>query len=226
MIAESLYLRGALVAYAPQARSLTEPLAYLPFRFNPESISRSFSASQGLQSQPADDGKTTSRPDAEAAAVPSNASSGSFRESFSLRLRFDVHEREQTVSLLPPALGVTPELAALETLMAPADDGLRLSFEEEGHPVRPEPPTLLLVWGPRVTPVRLTALRIDETVYNAFLNPVRAEVEASFEVISGKDKAQGALVQGVHQAMALKRRSLAALFLSNTAAQGGGILPL
>ena len=50
-------------------------------------------------------------------------------------------------------------------------------------PARPRP-TVLFVWGrKRVLPVRIASLKIDESVYNNQLNPVRAEIEASLEVL-------------------------------------------
>jgi hypothetical protein len=223
MTAEPLYLRGALVAYHPKARSFTDNLAYIPFRFNPESISRFFSASRGAQSQSVNgNGQPAAEP--RPAGVSPNAINGPFQESFSLRLRFDVHERDEAMPLLPLNLGIAPELAALEMLMDPVDSGILDPSNAGAGWV--ETPTLVLVWGSRVTPVRLKSLSIDETVYNALLNPVRAEVEASFEVVSRDDAAQGSFVQGIHQAMAIKRYSLARLFQANTVAQGGGILPL
>ena len=225
MIAEPLYLRGALVAYPPRASLLSKHLAYLPFRFNPESISRTLSAAQGPQHMSAGGNTDITASSSDKGASSPNAPNGAFTESFSLKLRFDVHEREQTASLLPPALGIAPELAVLETFLAPvASDKSRVSKGE--HAAMPETPTLVLVWGARVSPVRLTSLRIDETLYNAFLNPVRAEVEASFTVVSSADASQGKFIKGIHDAMAIKRQALAYSFMANTAAQGGGILPL
>ena len=44
------------------------------------------------------------------------------------------------------------------------------------------------VWGrKRVLPVRIASLKIDESVYNNHLNPVRAEIEASLEVLGEAD---------------------------------------
>jgi len=220
MIAEPLYLRGALVAYPPRATLVAKHLAYLPFRFNPESISRSLSASQGPNHTSATGKTDLGESSSNKSSSSPNAANGPFTESFSLKLRFDVHERERTVSLIPPALGITPELAVLETFIVP------IASDTTNNQAKPETPTLLLVWGARITPVRLTSLRIDETLYNAFLNPVRAEVEASFVVVSSADDSQGRFIKGLHEATAIKRRALAYTFMANTAAQGGGILPL
>lgn len=226
MIAEPLYLRGALIAYSPRARSLANHLAYIPFRFNPESISRTLSASQGAQPAPQNEGKPSADSAQTAGSVSGNASTGSFSESFTLTLRFDVHERDKTVALLPPALGVAPELAALESLLAPVKVMDVVDKLGNSHPASPEPPLLVFVWGARVTPVRVTNMTIKETLYNAFLNPVRAEVDVALAVISQTDMAQSGFIRGIHQAMAVKRDALARGFLANTVAQGGGILPL
>lgn len=225
MTAEPLYLRGAIIAYSPRARSLANHLAYIPFRFNPEFISRTLSAGQAAQPTPLNDPKPSGDSALATGSVSANASTGAFTESFTLTLRFDVHERDKTVALLPPALGVAPELAALESLLVPVP--LMDAVDDKGsHPASPEPPTLVFVWGARVTPVRLTNMTIKETLHNAFLNPVRAEVDVSLAVISQTDKAQSRFIRGIHQAMAVKREALAKSFLANTVAQGGGILPL
>ncbi len=69
----------------------------------------------------------------------------------------------------------------------------------------PEAPLTLFVWGPeRVLPVRLESLNITEEAHDALLNPVRARVELSLNVLSAHDfKASqpGFYLFMVHQVM-------------------------
>jgi hypothetical protein len=54
--------------------------------------------------------------------------------------------------------------------------------------VPPEAPLTLFVWGEkRVLPVRLTSFSITEEAYDPALNPIRAKVELSLQVLSYAD---------------------------------------
>ena len=54
--------------------------------------------------------------------------------------------------------------------------------------IPPEAPLTLLVWGPeRVLPVRLSSFSITEEAYDTNLNPIRAKVELSLQVLSYND---------------------------------------
>ncbi|HMQ33826.1 MAG TPA: hypothetical protein PKD53_24040, partial [Chloroflexaceae bacterium] len=82
-------------------------------------------------------------------------------------------------------------------------------------------PTVLFFWGPfRILPVAMTSLSIEETEYDQLLNPLRAQVSVSLQVLtpsqlSGDDLARGAYdySQGVKEVMA-------ALNLANAAGLG------
>lgn len=46
-------------------------------------------------------------------------------------------------------------------------------------------PVVLFVWGPRrIVPVRVTALSVAETLYDAVLNPIHAEVQVTLRVLT------------------------------------------
>ncbi len=54
--------------------------------------------------------------------------------------------------------------------------------------IPPEAPLSLFVWGPqRVIPVRLTRFSITEESYDTLLNPIRAKVDLSLQVLSYHD---------------------------------------
>ena len=75
-------------------------------------------------------------------------------------------------------------------------------------------------------PVRIASLKIDESVYNNHLNPVRAEIEASLEVLGEADAPQRHGVRSALDHTSAVRRELARMFYDNTASQGSNILPL
>ena len=90
------------------------------------------------------------------------------------------------------ALGIQPQLAALETLIFPSsadirsENNLLSSGTIEIAPA--ETPLLLFVWGKtRVVPVRLTQLSIVEEAFDPTLNPIRAKVSLSLRVLSVND---------------------------------------
>jgi hypothetical protein len=86
---------------------------------------------------------------------------------------------------------------------------------------------VLFVWGrKRVYPVRITGMTITESVFNAELNPVRAEIDVSMEVLGAEDAANNTAVSTALSFTESKRKELADLFLSNTAEQSTSILPL
>jgi hypothetical protein len=157
-----------------------------------------------------------------------DASVGSLKESYSVQVRVDFADRLDAARQLPPELGVAPEIAALEDLLYPADNEADApSSGSEPVSQRPVRPTVLFVWGrKRVVPVRITAMTINETDYNNQLNPVRAEIEVTVEVLGQTEAADNEAVRSALDFTRSKRRELANLFYENTSGQGSQILPL
>ena len=90
------------------------------------------------------------------------------------------------------ALGIQPQLAALETLAYPAsadlavNDALAAVGTIEILPT--EAPLTLFVWSrQRVLPVRLTELSVTEEAFDVALNPIRAKVSLGFRVLTVDD---------------------------------------
>jgi hypothetical protein len=224
MSLEPHYLRGAFAVYPPRGQ-LQEPPQFIPFRFNPENLTRSFAAEKGTgdagQVKLAD---TSGEPNTGGKQLP-DSMSGSFTESFTLKLRFDFDDRHASMKLLPPALGIAPEIAALELLLHTA--GALQEKVPGAKATRPALPKVLFIWGRmRVLPVRIASLTIDETVFNAELNPTRAEAQVGLEVLPLTDTSDP-LVRAAHQYTQGKRQLLGRLFHATSAAQGAGvILPL
>ena len=90
------------------------------------------------------------------------------------------------------ALGIHPQLAALEALVHPraddlqANDALAASGVLEILPL--EAPLTLFVWSrQRVLPVRVTDLSVTEEAFDVALNPIRARVSLGLRVLSVDD---------------------------------------
>ena len=69
-------------------------------------------------------------------------------------------------------------------------------------------------------------MTVNETVHNNKLNPVRAEVEVSLEVLGQADARDNVAVSSALEFTADNRRQLAGQFFDQTASQNSNILPL
>jgi len=88
--------------------------------------------------------------------------------------------------------GILPQLAALETIVYPTSSSVRINNQmaESGNLeiIPMETPLVLFVWSKnRVLPVRITDFSINEEAYDPNLNPLRAKVSLSLQVLSGND---------------------------------------
>lgn len=91
-----------------------------------------------------------------------------------------------------PALGVYPQLSALEMLVYPksalviANTVLMAAGTIEVVP--PSAPLTLFIWGPkRVVPVRLVEFTIVEETHDPSLNPIQAKVTLGMQVLTYND---------------------------------------
>ena len=218
------YLRGAFVAYEPGTYDDLKKMKkrIIPFRFNPESISRTI-ALEAAKSGDGNEGAARKTPAKQAGTGKADPGAGALKESFSIRIRLDFDDRGGGAANFDPTLGIAPEIAAIEDLLHPAPSDTQKAAGKSKPPQQPlsERPTVLFVWGrARVLPVRIASLKIEESVYNAELFPVRAEIEASLEVL-GAIEAKGHL--GVRAALAhteSKRKEFARQYYRNTADTG------
>jgi hypothetical protein len=221
------YLRGALIAYDPGG--YPDKRRVIPFRFNPESLTRTV-AVEGGQHPGGVEGAApgaSAPPNAQAAAA--DQASGTLKETFSIQIRLDFADRDQSVAGIGEEFGIAPEIAAIEDLLHPAQTDASAAAGGGSAPVRTAQPrpTVLFVWGKsRVLPVRIASLKIDESVYNDHLYPVRAEIEASLEVLGESEARDNAAVRAALDHTDADRRGLARRYYDSTAAQGSNILPL
>lgn len=118
--------------------------------------------------------------------------SGPPKETITLAIEMDATDQLADAHPLAVASGITPMLAALEMMLYPksalviANTIMSALGTVEILPA--EGPMILFVWGPtRVLPVRLTSLSIVEEAYDTLLNPTRAKVDLTLNVLSYND---------------------------------------
>lgn len=217
------FLRGAFIAYEPGGYPDGEKRV-LPFRFNPEVLSRAFQVEQGKSGSGTEGAKKGGGKGEQGA----DAASGNVKQTLTVQVRFDFDDRHDAAQNLPAELGVLPEVSALEGLLFPAESPSDKSSDgKEPVKARKQRPTVLFVWGKkRVLPVRITGMTVNETRHNSQLNPIRAEIDVQLEVLGDQDAKDNKAVSDALSFTASKRSEMAKQFLDNTASQGTNILPL
>jgi hypothetical protein len=117
---------------------------------------------------------------------------GAPKETISVSLEIDATDQLEQANPLATTMGIYPTLAALEMILYPKSAvviaNTIASFVGTIEVIPVEAPMTLFVWGPmRVLPVRLTSLSITEEAHDQLLNPIRAKVELSLNVLSYQD---------------------------------------
>jgi hypothetical protein len=201
-------LKGALLSFTATGGLGLPPLPnVIVFQINPETITHAWTeAAAPSPPQP--------KPNEQPAYVSALAVNGNPGESFSFTLMLDSDEQISDVSTDPIGAGlavlsgVYTRLAALELLQFPSPSpsaGLlggvssAASAASQGAsadnsasqsvPVM-QLPVVLFVWGPmRIVPVRVTALSVNEKLFDELLNPTHAEATITLSVLTPKDLA-------------------------------------
>lgn len=170
-------VKGGIVEVDPTTGT---PLRVIALQYNPDSLSRT------LQVQ-ASGGDGADRSQALRLKGPAI-------ETLKLEAEIDATDRlefpDQNADTV--ALGIHPQLAALEVLVHPkaadlsTNDALAASGVLEILPL--QAPLTLFVWSKqRVVPVRVTDLSVTEEAFDAALNPIRAKVSIGMRVLSVDD---------------------------------------
>lgn len=166
-------IRGALVGL-----DLMNPVAsVVVFQYNPESMTRRI--------EPRAMGGEGDRSEAFRLTGPP-------KETITLAVEVDATDQLESGSPQATIAGVTPALAALEMILYPKSPlvvaNTILAQVGNIEIVPPEAPMTLFVWGPqRVLPVRLTGLSITEEAFDPLLNPIRAKLDLTLQVLSYAD---------------------------------------
>lgn len=191
-------LRGAFVEYG-----LSLPPLIVVFQFNPQTITRARSATVEAPDTP-DGARATQNmslfSQISASSLASNVRRGQTikvnQETLSFEVRLDATDKLNAGDKLTQMFGVAPQLSTLELMMTPKNQSLMggaaaalLGMAAQSYSFCDEaknPPIILFVWGrKKVLPVNITSMSINEEEFSTDLNPVRATVNVSLEVIEG-----------------------------------------
>jgi hypothetical protein len=163
-------LRGALVSI--------DPLGGVPtvvvFQYNPHTLTRQLEA-RGAEGGPA-----------------ATSFAGAPVETITVDVELDATDRLGVSDPRAVALGIHPELAALERLVYPSSARVIantvLAATGSIEVIPPQGPLILFIWGPqRVLPVTIRQFSVTEEAHDPKLNPVRARVSLGLRVLSYDD---------------------------------------
>jgi|SRR5271167_686893 len=147
-------------------------------------------------------------------------------ETMSFTLRVDATDLLAQSNPIAATSGILPTLSALELLMVPQSslslNLFSLSGSSGSHQSPPSSlPTVLFFWGPwRILPVAITSLSVTETEYDTLLNPVRADVSVSLQVLQPSQLAGDTLGNAAYNYSAGVKQVMAALNLAYAAQFG------
>lgn len=168
-------IKGAIIGLDP----LNPVASIVVFQYNPETMTRR------LEARSTGGGGDAARSEAFRLTGPP-------RETITLSVEVDATDGLEQGNPLSVVSGVSPTLAALEMLLYPKTAGViaNIALAQIGNIeiIPPEAPLTLFVWGPtRVLPVRVSSFSVTEEAYDTLLNPIRAKVDLSLNVLSYVD---------------------------------------
>jgi hypothetical protein len=202
-------LRGAFLKFGGGMLGLPDIIV---FQFNPETVTRTPS----LQQTDVTASTASWEDPRQVLAAPT--------ESFSFTLRLDATDQLAAKNPIAKTSGILPALSAIEMLMYPVapQSSLLTIVSGDGASYSNPPnvlPSVLFFWGPsRLLPVNVTALSITEMEYDMLLNPTRAEVSVTLQVISPPAlDATDELMRGAYMYTQTVKQAMAAANLANSA---------
>ncbi len=164
------------------------------FQYNPETLVRRLEAASPSSASNAGTGLGISKA---GGAVPTAAPAPTETVSFTIAL--DAADKLQIGDPVTLQNGLLPMISALELLLYAA-------------------PASLIVWvsgNKRILPVRITSLVVNEQAFDPALNPIRAEVSVSLQVLKDADLAANPRARAIWDAHYAQLQQLA-----NTLAAG------
>lgn len=172
-------VKGGLVQIDPTTAATLRVIA---LQYNPDSLTRTLQVqASGAESQGGDHSQALRL---KGAAV----------ETLKLEAEIDATDRLEFPDSNPDtvALGIHPQLAALELLVHPTSAALQanevLSHSGVLEILPLQAPLTVFVWSKqRVVPVRVTDLSVTEEAFDTNLNPIRAKVSIGMRVLSVDD---------------------------------------
>lgn len=190
------------------------------FQFNPDRVTRTPTLAQ-----------TPKTPTGGGVSNATQQPSGP-TETYSFTLNLDASDQLADSNPIAAASGILPTLSALEMLQVPASAmtidlsalvGLGSSSASGPYVMPPlQLPTVLFFWGPyRIWPVTVNSLSVTETEYDPLLNPIRAEVQVSLQVLTPTQIDPSAtFALGAYNYSLGVKQVMAALNLANAAQLG------
>jgi Contractile injection system tube protein len=180
-------LRGAFIEYG-----LSLPPLLFAFQFNPESLTRSRTAS--FNAGGADGSGSGCREGSETQQRACMSQAQVSEETISLTLMLDATDDLNDNQFLAKQFGVGAQLSVLELMIYPKTDqlfgfpigNLLGGSDQFGAAQAKTIPILLFVWGrKRVMPVVMTSLQITEQEFFPDLNPKRVQIAVQLKVLEG-----------------------------------------
>ena len=118
------------------------------------------------------------------------------QETLGFDIRLDATDKLNDGDGITEQFGIAPQLSTLELMMVPKNQSLlggAVSALLGGAPKDfaffdsdKNPPVILFVWGrKKILPINITNMSIKEEEFSTDLNPTRATVTVSLEVIEG-----------------------------------------
>jgi len=208
-------LKGALVAIDPR-----RPLpTVIVFQYNPETLTRRIEARTA-----GGEGGGGDRAEVLRLAGPP-------KETITLAAEIDGADEVDGLHAGRLVTGIYPTLSALELLLYPRSSVVMANAAQAAlgmlDILPPEAPLVLFVWGAeRVLPVRLDSFSITEEAHDALLNPVRAKVDLSLQVLSAHDFKQSQPGFSLFMAHHIAKELLAASNVFNSVQSLGAGLKL
>ena len=170
--------KGSLVAMHPTTGIVQKVIA---FQYNPETLSRSFTLSQGVEESSSDRPKSITRRTRNAP-----------QETITLEIILDAIDQLEKADPIAVKLGIHPQLAALEMLVYPDSKKVSANMRKaDAGVLEVEPiagPLIVLAWGiKRVVPVVLNSMSITEEAYDVVLNPIQAKISLGLRILNYED---------------------------------------
>jgi hypothetical protein len=193
-------LKGGIVLINPDSGAIQRVIG---LQYNPDSLTRSFQV-KGVGAEGGDR--------SEALRLK-----GPAVETIKLEAEIDATDQLEFPEQNPNAvaLGLQPQLAALETILYPttaqlqANNSLANSGTLEIAPM--QAPLTLFIWSRnRVVPVRITDFSITEEAFDPSLNPIRARISLGMRVLSVDDLGFGEKGGSLYLAYQQQKEQLAA----------------
>ncbi len=215
-------LKGAFVEYG-----ISIPPLFVPFQFNPDSISRNRS---NTFSVPGEGTEKSLRKlykkysDLEDIQEAQDVKIG--LETISFDIRLDATDKLDEGDSITEQFGIAPQLSTLELMMYPKSESLLgavadLLGSSEGYSFTgsEKPPIILFIWGrKKVLPVNIDSIKINEMEFSTDLNPIRAIVTVGLTVIEGEN--------APHLYSKAMKEAMSVLNLANIADLASTVIPL